>query len=136
MMQEFEFNGMKDFLGYLVNRITGNSCFDCSDIEQEDIGELDPSEMEDWNAINAEADRLINELKKLSRAKMLVESRRDVFWLKLELRFGFINNERLDIVNGYKLVKLLCKTDSCKKSQLPFNQKGPSTPPTPSPEDE
>lgn len=65
--------------------------------EYEDIGELSPEELEEWEALNKEAAQLESEGR-------LLKAKGEIFWANLEKRFNKIG-KALKIDNGHLYVR-------------------------------
>jgi hypothetical protein len=109
-----------EFLNMLLG---GNrhDCHTCEDVQKVDILQLDHNEMEEYASITAERDRIVAELKKIQLDQEANDTRKKLFWLNLEKKHGFgDDNHNLRIVNNQTVVAANCKLDACKhKPKMP-----------------
>jgi len=101
-------------IGSIPKDIRDKICSMCPQMVEDEVADLDPNEMDEWNSINAETDRLLTEADKIHKALDRVDLRKSILSASLELKHEVIG-KRLKIENG-KLIRKYCdipKGDKC-----------------------
>jgi len=87
-------------------------CEMCPDNKIEVVADLDMNELDDWNSIIAEIERLKLEQNKLNKALDKVQARKSILCTTLEVKHDLVG-ERLSIEGG-KLIRKLCNNNEGK----------------------
>lgn len=94
-----------EFLRRLFGAVP-KSCYDCDQASFEEVGDLTPSEIEEYNSIQIEDDRLYKKAEELMLEKEMLGARRKIFWGKLEQRFNMIGAKTK--IKDNKAIKITC----------------------------
>jgi len=103
-------------IGRIPDGLREKVCALCPKMVDSEVAELDMNEMEEWNSINAETDRLLSETDRIHKALDKVDARKAVLCGGLELKHS-VAGLRLRIENG-KLIKRECTKPKEKKCSL------------------
>lgn len=103
-------------LGSIPHVIRDKLCELCPKMKHEDVAELDINELEEWNSINAELDRLQELMKKVDKEMDKIHTRRTLLCSNLELRHN-VSGEKLRIENG-KLTRRFCDKEADDKCNI------------------